>query len=150
MTTPEDGVLGPNDSTEPVDINDITVPRKIPTPDDIAGQVKALTGALASALLTATETPIHMLYDVMDPIARQLVALGVRQTDRIDPDAVHAPAWITDGATQMAQPVPEQQNHQEAEPVVVRTAEAPKIPKRFPAGSRATPIAPADVTVFDL
>lgn len=94
--------------------------------------------------------PIHMLIDVMDPIAKQLVAYGVRQTDAVDVGAIFAPAWITDGATQMAQPVPEQQNHQAAEPVVVRTAEAPPIPKRFPSGSRAKAVAPADVTVIDL
>lgn len=152
MTTPDEstGPLGPNDSTEPRHIDDITVPRKIPEHDDIEGQRKAISGALASALLTATEMPIHMLIDVMDPIARQMVAYGVRQTDDIDAAAIFAPAWITDGAKQMAQPVPEQQNHQTAEPVVVRTAEAPPIPKRFPSGSRAQPVAPIDMPVIDL
>lgn len=152
MTTPNDQpfVPGQGHSTDPEDISDIIVPRKIPDLDDKDGQIKALTGALASALLTATEMPIHMLTDVLDPIARQLQAYGVRQTPDIDPAAMHAPAWITDGATQMAQPVPEQQNHQTADPVVVRTAEAPPIPKRFPSGSRAKPVAPADVPVIDL
>jgi hypothetical protein len=150
MTTPDETPLGPNDSTIPTDIDDITVPRKIPAHEDIEGQQKAITGALASALLTATEMPIHMLIDVLDPIAKQMVAYGVRQTDAIDPAAIFAPGWITDGAKQMAQPVPEQQNHQAAEPVVVRTAEAPPIPKRFPSGSRAKPIAPVDVPVIDL
>lgn len=147
--TPEGALPDPNDSTEPVDAAVVTVPKKIPAPDDIEGQNKALSGALASALLTATEMPIHMLIDVMDPIAKQLVAYGVRQTDAIDPAAIYAPAWITDGATKMAQPVPEQQNHQKAEPVVVRTAEAPKIPKRFPSGSRAMPVAPITGMVLD-
>lgn len=156
MTTPADevpneasGPLGPNDSTEPQDASTLTVPRHIPEPDDIEGQVKAMTGALASALITATDNPIHMLTDVLDPLAKQLVALGIRQTAAIDPDAIHAPSWITDGATQMAQPVPEQPSPQTAEPVVVRTAEAPEIPTKFKAGMRAQPIEPADVPVFD-
>lgn len=149
MTAPG-SPLGPNDPTEPQDINDITVPRKIPDMDDDEGQVKALVGALASALLTATEMPIHMLTDVLDPLARQMHAFGVRQTDAIDKDAIRAPTWITDGAQQMAQPVPEQQNHQESEPVVVRTTEAPAVPNRLPAGSRAQAIAPVDIPVFDL
>ena len=149
MTTPETP-LGPNDSTEPQDINDIVAPRLIPPMDDAEGQVKALTGALASALLTATEMPIHMLTDVLDPIAKQLVAFGVRQTDLQDPTAMHAPTWVTDGAKEMAQPVPQQQDHIEAEPVVVRTAEAPKVPKRLPAGSRAQEVAPVEIPVIDL
>lgn len=158
MTTPADdaaapnetsGPLGPNDSTEPVDAATITVPRNIPALDDDEGQVKALTGALASALITATDNPIHMLNDVLDPLAKQLRALGIRQTDLIDPDAIHAPTWITDGATQMAMPVPEQPSAQTAEPVVTRTAEAPEVPSKFKAGQRAQPIAPADVPVFD-
>lgn len=142
--------LGPNDPTEPQDINDITVPQKIPAMDDDEGQVKALVGALASALLTATEMPIHMLTDVLDPLARQMHAFGVRQTDLIDKSAIRAPTWITDGAKQMAQPVPEQQNHQEADPVVVRTAEAPPVPSKFPAGSRAQAVEPVDIPVVDL
>lgn len=133
-------MTAPNDGTEPVDIADITIPRKIPALDDIEGQVKTLTGALVSALLTATEMPIHMMLDVLDPIAKQLVAFGVRQTDLIDESAVRAPAWVTDGATERAQPVPVQQNHQTAEPFVVRTAQAPPIPKRIPTGMRATEI----------
>lgn len=157
MTTPPadapnetSGPLGPNDSTEPQDASTLTVPRHIPDLDDEEGQIKALTGALASALITATDNPIHMLTDVLDPLAKQLRALGIRQTDLIDPDAIHAPTWITDGATQMAQPVPEQPSPQTAEPIVVRTAEAPEIPTKFKAGMRAQEIAPADVPVFDL
>ena len=153
MSTPADetsGPLGPNDATEPQDASTLTVPRNIPPMDDEKGQIKAITGALASALITATDNPIHMLTDVLDPIAKQLVALGVRQTDLIDPDAIHAPTWITDGATQMAQPVPDQPSPQTAEPHVVRTAEAPEIPTKFKAGMRAQEIVPSDVPVFDL
>lgn len=152
MTTPADetsGPLGPNDPTEPQDASTLTVPRHIPDLDDRDGQIKAMTGALASALITATENPIHLLNDVLDPLAKQLVALGIRQTDLIDPDAIHAPTWITDGATQMAQPVPEQPSPQTAEPVVVRTAEAPEIPSKFKAGMRAQPIEPSEVPVFE-
>lgn len=159
MTTPADetpqpdetsGPLGPNDPTEPQDASEITKVRKIPDLDDKKGQIKALTGALASALITATDNPIHMLTEVLDPLAKQLHALGVRQTAHVDPEAIHAPTWITDGATQMAQPVPEQPSPQTADPVVVRTAEAPEIPSKFKAGMRAQEIAPADVPVFDL
>jgi hypothetical protein len=37
-----------------------SVPKKIPAIDDIDAQTKAIGGALASALLTATEMPIHV------------------------------------------------------------------------------------------
>ncbi|WP_292976595.1 hypothetical protein [Mycobacterium sp.] len=113
------------------------IPKKIPAADDIDTQTKAVGGALASALLTATEMPLHMLQPVVGDLAAQLVALGIRQTEHVDPDAVHAPAWITDGARQESIKLPKQQQHTEAEPVVARTAEAPKCPKRIAKIARA-------------
>lgn len=113
------------------------IPKKIPAADDIDAQTKAVGGALASALLTATEMPLHMLQPVVGDLAAQLVALGIRQTEYVDPDAVHAPAWITDGARQESIKLPEQPQHTEAEPVVARTAEAPTCPKRIAKHARA-------------
>jgi hypothetical protein len=113
------------------------VPKKIPDIDDIDAQTKALGGALASALLTATEMPIHVLQPVVGDLAAQLVALGIRQTEHVDPDAVHAPAWITDGVRQESIKVPEQPQHTEAEPFVARVAEAPSPPKRIAKHARA-------------
>jgi len=113
------------------------IPKKIPAIDDIDAQTKSLGGALASALLTATEMPIHVLQPVVGDLAAQLVALGVRQTEHYDPDAVHAPAWITDGVRQESIKLPEPPRHTEAEPFVARTAEAPSPPKRIPAHARA-------------
>jgi hypothetical protein len=113
------------------------VPKKIPHVTDIEEQTKALGGALASALLTATEIPIHVLQPVVGDLAAQLVALGIRQTEHIDPDAIHAPAWITDGMRQQSIKVPEQPQHTEAEPVVARTDEAPPPPKRIAKHARA-------------
>src|SRR6202008_1745431 len=55
------------------------IPKKIPAHDDIDAQTKAVGGALASALLTATEMPIHVLAPVVGDLAAQLVALGIRQ-----------------------------------------------------------------------
>lgn len=113
------------------------VPKKIPDFDDIDGQTKALGGALASALLTATEMPLHILQPVVADLAAQLVALGIRQTEHINPDAVHAPAWITDGVRQESIKLPEQPQHTEADPFVARVAEAPTPPKRIAAHARA-------------
>lgn len=113
------------------------IPKKIPTADDIDGQTKAVGGALASALLTATELPLTVMQPVVADLAAQLVALGIRQTEHIDPTAVHAPAWITDGVRQESIKLPEQPQHTEAEPVVQMTATAPKCPKRIPKASRA-------------
>jgi hypothetical protein len=113
------------------------VPKKIPAVDDIDGQTKALGGALASALLTATEMPLHMLQPVVADLASQLVALGIRQTEHVDPAALHAPAWITDGARQESIKVPEQPKHTEAAPFVARTAVAPQPPKRIAKRARA-------------
>jgi hypothetical protein len=118
-------------------IDKAVVPKKIPAADDIDGQTKAVGGALASALLTATEMPLHVLQPVVGDLAHQMVALGIRQTEHIDPTVLHAPAWITDGMRQQSVKLPEQPNPIEAEPVVVRTAEAPKCPKRIPGHARA-------------
>lgn len=118
-------------------IDETMVPKKIPAVDDIEGQTIALVGALSSALLTATEMPLHMLQPVVRNLAEQMVALGVRQTEHIDPQALHAPAWITDGVKQQSIKLPDPPQHTEAEPVVVRTATAPKCPKRIAKAARA-------------
>ncbi|MDD7812630.1 hypothetical protein PP713_08685 [Mycobacterium sp. CSUR Q5927] len=118
-------------------IDETVIPKKIPAADDIDGQTKAIGGALASALLTATEMPLHMLQPVVGDLAAQLVALGVRQTEHIDPDAVHAPAWVTDGVRQESVKLPDPPQHTEAEPVVARTATAPQCPKRLAKAARA-------------
>ena len=113
------------------------IPKRIPALDDVDGQTKAIGGALASALLTATEMPLHMLQPVVADLAAQLVALGVRQTELIDPDAIHAPAWITDGVKQESVKLPEPPQHTDAEPYVARTDEAPDVPKRIARSARA-------------
>lgn len=113
------------------------IPKKVPDIEDIDAQTKAVGGALASALLTATELPISMLQPVVGDLAAQLVALGIRQTCHVDPEAVHAPHWITDGVRQESIKLPEPPQHTEAEPVEARTAEAPKCPKRIKASARA-------------
>lgn len=116
------------------------VPKKIPDIDDVDGQIEALTGALASALLTATEMPLHMLQPVVADLAEQLVALGVRQTEHIDPGALHAPAWITDGVKQESVKLPDPPQHTGAEPFVARTATAPVCPKRIAKAARAVQV----------
>lgn len=113
------------------------IPKKVPAADDIDGQKAALVGALSSALLTATEMPLHMLQPVVADLAKQLVALGIRQTEHVDPDALHAPAWITDGVRQESIPVPEQPDHTDAEPFTAQVATAPEPPKRIPKAARA-------------
>jgi hypothetical protein len=113
------------------------VPKKVPDVEDIDAQIKAVGGALASALLTATELPISTLQPVVGDLASQLVAFGIRQTKHVDPEALHAPHWITDGVRQESIKLPEQPQHTEAEPVEARTAEAPKQPKRIKATHRA-------------
>jgi hypothetical protein len=113
------------------------VPKKIPAMDDIDGQTKALGGALASALLTATEMPLHMLQPVVGDLAAQLVALGIRQTEYVDPAAIHAPAWVTDGIKQESVKLPEPPQHTDADPFVARTEDAPEIPKRILLAERA-------------
>lgn len=113
------------------------IPKKIPDLEDIDGQTKAVGGALASALLTATELPLTVMQPVVGELANQLVALGIRQTDHIDPSAVHAPAWITDGVRQQSVKLPEQPNHTEDDPAFERTATAPKCPKRIRKADKA-------------
>lgn len=113
------------------------IPKKIPDATDIDSQTKAVGGALASALLTATEMPLHMLQPVVGDLAAQLVALGIRQTHHVDPEAIHAPHWITDGVRQHSVKLPDPPQHTEAAPVTARTAEAPKCPKRIKASARA-------------
>jgi hypothetical protein len=118
-------------------IDSKVIPKKIPDATDIDAQIKAVGGALASALLTATEMPLHMLQPVVGDLAAQLVALGIRQTHHVDPAAIHAPAWITDGVRQESIKLPDPPQHTEGEPVTARTAEAPKPPKRITHAARA-------------
>lgn len=127
-TTPE---------TESAPVDSMIIPKRIPAADDIDGQTKAVGGALASALLTATEMPLHALQPVVGDLAAQLVALGIRQTENIDPAAVHAPAWITDGIRQESIKLPPQPSPTEAEAFVALTATADDVPKRIPKSARA-------------
>lgn len=118
-------------------IDSEVIPKKIPHIEDVDAQTKALGGALASALLTATEMPIHTLQPVIGDLAAQLVALGVRQTEHVDPEAVNAPTWITDGVRQESIKLPEQPKHTDAEPAAERTAQAPEPPKKIAHAARA-------------
>ena len=118
-------------------IETTVVPKKIPAIDDIDGQTKAIAGALASALLTATEMPLTVLQPVVADLATQLAALGIRQTDQIDPTAIHAPAWITDGVRQQSMKVPDPPQHTEAPAYLAAVATAPACPKRIAAHARA-------------
>lgn len=118
-------------------IEENVIPRKIPDLDDIEGQVKALGGALASALLTATEVPLHTLQPVVGALATQMVALGIRQTDQIDPAAVRAPGWIVNSVRQQSVALPEPPQHTDGEPFTARTAEAPSCPRRIRKAARA-------------
>jgi hypothetical protein len=119
-------------------IESTVIPKKVPPFDDVEAQTKAIGGALASALLTATEMPLHVLQPVVGDLAAQLVALGVRQTKHVDPEAIHAPAWITDGVRQKSVKLPDPPPPpEEAQPVVARTDEAPKPPKRIAKHARA-------------
>lgn len=118
-------------------IDEHFVPKKVPLADDIDAQTKAVGGALASSLLTATEMPIGTLQPFVGALAAQMVALGIRQTEHVDPEAVHAPHWITDGARQESVRLPDPPKHTEAEPMEARTAEAPVCPKRIKASARA-------------
>lgn len=115
------------------------LPKKIPAHDDVEEQTKAVVGALSHALLFATEMPISTLQPLVGDIAAYMVALGIRQTEHVDPeaDAIKAPAWVVDGMREKAMKVPEQPNPLVAEPVVARTAEAPKMPKKIPGHARA-------------
>lgn len=118
-------------------IEESFVPKKVPKVDDIESQKKAVSGALASALLTATELPITTLTPMVGDLAAQLVALGIRQTKHVDPAAVHAPGWIVDGVRQESMQIPDPPQHTEAEPVIALTAEAPPIPKKIAKHARA-------------
>ncbi|GLE58596.1 hypothetical protein NJBCHELONAE_39060 [Mycobacteroides chelonae] len=118
-------------------IDESVIPKKVPAVDDIDGQTKAVGGALASALLTATEMPLHTLQPWVGDLAAQMVALGIRQTKHVDPTAVHAPAWITDGVRQESVKLPDPPQHTEAAPVVEMIATAPKCPKRIAKAARA-------------
>ena len=118
-------------------IESTVIPKKVPALDDIDGQTQALGGALASALLTATEMPLHMLQPVVGDLAAQLDALGIRQTDLVDPEAVHAPAWITDGIRQESVKLPDPPQHTDGDSFVARTEEAPTAPKRIAKAARA-------------
>ena len=120
-------------------IDAAVLPKKIPPVDDIEGQEKAVVGALSHALLFATEMPITTLQPIVGDMAAYLVALGLRQTEHIAPEseAIKAPAWVVDGMREKSMKVPEQPNPLVAEPVVARTAEAPKMPKKIPGHARA-------------
>lgn len=118
-------------------INESVIPKKVPALGDVDGQTKAVGGALASALLTATEVPLHTLQPWIADLADQMVALGIRQTEHVNPSAVHAPAWITDGVRQQSVKLPEPPQHTQDIPHVEMTATAPKCPKRIPKASRA-------------
>lgn len=137
--TPEQPGLTPESAKALADkvIDARSVPKKTPAIDDIDAQTQAIGGALASALLTATEVPLTVLQPYVADVAAQMVAYGVRQTEHADPEAVHAPAWVTDGVRQESIKLPEQVRHTEAEPIETRTAEAPACPKRIKATARA-------------
>ena len=113
------------------------IPKRIPEADDIDGQTKAVGGALASALLTATEMPLTTLQPVVGALAAQLVALGIRQTALIDPAAVRAPGWMVNAVRQESIVVPEQPQHTEGEPFTARVAEAPAPPKTIRSHAKA-------------
>lgn len=118
-------------------IDEQFIPKKVPAFDDIDGQTKAVCATLASALLTATEIPVTVLNDVLGALGEQMVALGVRQTELVDPEAIHAPGWITDGVRQKAIKLPDPPQHTEGEPFVARIATAPAPPKRIAKAARA-------------
>lgn len=107
-------------------IGETVIPKKVPALDDINGQISAIGGALASALLTATETPLTILQPVVGDLAAQLVALGIRQTEHVDQAAVNAPTWIVDGMRQDSVKLPDPPKHTEDGPVVARTSNAPE------------------------
>lgn len=115
-------------------------PSKVPALDDVEGQKAALLGALSSAMITSTDVPTMALAPMLQPIADQLHAYGVRQTDDVAPDAVHAPSWLREGVKAQAQPVPEPVDMHTAEPEVMRAAEAPPIPKKIPKAARAVKV----------
>ncbi|WP_234788967.1 hypothetical protein [Mycolicibacterium iranicum] len=142
-TSPQQPFAGPRMSPESLTaltesvVEGAAIPKKIPAVDDLDGQRQSVVGALASALLTATEMPVSMSPEVVGLIADQLIAYGVRQTDQIDQNAIHAPAWITDGVRQEAIKQPEQPLPTESEPFTAQTATAPACPKRIAKAARA-------------
>ena len=131
--------ISPEDAKALADkvIDSHVMPKKVPAFDDIDSQTKAVGGALASALLTATEMPLHTLEPVVADLAAQMVALGIRQTEHADPSAIHVPAWITDGVRQKSVKLPDPPKHTDGEPFVAMTATAPTPPKRITAKARA-------------
>ncbi len=108
------------------------VPKKTPAVDDIDGQTKALGAALADALITASDVPVTVLQPVVGALAAQLVALGVRQTEHVDPNAAHAPSWLVQGMREQSMKVPDQAaaRSADARPAAARTTKAPAAPKR--------------------
>jgi hypothetical protein len=118
-------------------IESTTIPKKIPHVEDVDGQTKVMVGALSSALMTSTETPMNLPPPAVGALAEQLIAYGWRQTEHIDAEAIYAPAWITDGVRQESIKVPEQPQHTEADPAAERVATAPAPPKRIKAAERA-------------
>lgn len=118
-------------------IGETIVPKKIPAVDDIEAQTAAIGGALADALLYATDEPIAVLQPVVGALSAQLVALGVRLTEHADPAAVHAPSWVVDGMRQQSVKLPDPPAHTEAQPYVAATATAPEPPKKIATAARA-------------
>jgi hypothetical protein len=118
-------------------IGETVIPKKVPAVDDIDGQIAAVGAAMADALMTATETPLHVLSPVVGALSAQLVALGIRQTEHVDQAAVNAPTWVIDGMRQESVKLPDPPAHTEAEPFVERTATAPPQPRRISSASRA-------------
>lgn len=112
------------------------VPKKVPNADDIDGQTRAVGAALGDALDTATDVPLTVLKSVVADVAAQLVALGIRQTEHVDPEAIHAPAWIVQGMREQSMKVPEQPRP-DAPPAAARTAKAPVVPKKRLSAARA-------------
>lgn len=134
-----DEKLSPEDAKALADkiIDKQFIPKKVPAADDVDGQTQAIAGALASSLLTATEMPLHVLQPYVADVAKQMRALGIRQTEHVAPDAIHAPAWITDGVRQESIKLPDPPKHTDGEPFVARTATAPEPPKRITKAARA-------------
>lgn len=118
-------------------IGETVVPKKIPALDDIDGQIAAVGAALSDAFMTATDEPLHVLVPVVGAVATQLVAIGVRQTEHSDPDALHAPAWVVDGMRAQSMTLPDPPDHTDAPPVVARTATAPEPPTRIAKHAKA-------------
>jgi hypothetical protein len=118
-------------------IGETVVPKKIPALDDIDGQIAAVGAALSDAFMTATDEPLHVLVPVIGPVAAQLVAIGVRQTEHCDAAAVHAPAWVVDGMRAQSVKLPDPPAHTEADPLVAGTATAPECPECIGGHERA-------------